>query len=359
MTAPAPDAPEPITVARFIGSGDLEIVPHGHTMSMGYVDPVKYVRADLSASPAQPVQEPVAYDECLNDLGWKMNDFLTSNGAKFDGRVFNHIKPFLRGVIEQWITAHPTPAPVADAEGMREALEALLHAVCGDSGFAACVRKDSGTAYPWPALDLAEARAIAALRQQPAPQSDEAATLRDDARVPDHAAWAARGYWNRAYDALREDHTTLRAELAEAEKRITELGDELCDAQNGPWPQWAASILKTLQDFGYRYDDLIDLPSEVESYLLDYPDSATAGLIEQRDDAIARAEAAEDAHLAAEDHADVLAEALTFYADEAGDGYDVMVTNYGLSIDNGDIIKDDGQIAKAALAAHQARRAGE
>ena len=50
-----------------------------------------------------------------------------------------------------------------DLTHVREALEKMLHAVCGDTGFAACVRQDSGYAYPWPALEEAEACARAAL----------------------------------------------------------------------------------------------------------------------------------------------------------------------------------------------------
>jgi len=37
-----------------------------------------------------------------------------------------------------------------------EALRKLHHAVCGETGFAACVRLDSGLAYPWPALEEAD-----------------------------------------------------------------------------------------------------------------------------------------------------------------------------------------------------------
>jgi hypothetical protein len=44
-----------------------------------------------------------------------------------------------------------------------EALSELLHAVCGPTGFAACVRDCTGLAYPWPALDIAEEHARAAL----------------------------------------------------------------------------------------------------------------------------------------------------------------------------------------------------
>ena len=44
-----------------------------------------------------------------------------------------------------------------------DALRALHHAVCGETGFAACVRLESGKAYPWPALDDADEAAAAAL----------------------------------------------------------------------------------------------------------------------------------------------------------------------------------------------------
>lgn len=54
----------------------------------------------------------------------------------------------------------------ADAiEVLRDALADLLHAVCGETGFAEAVRRDSGRMYPWPALELAEAKARAALDQ--------------------------------------------------------------------------------------------------------------------------------------------------------------------------------------------------
>lgn len=46
----------------------------------------------------------------------------------------------------------------------------------------------------------------------------------------------------------------------------------------------------------------------------------------------------------------VAREALAFYADPTLDGYDVMVTNYGLSTEEGAIIRDKGDIARAALA---------
>ena len=51
----------------------------------------------------------------------------------------------------------------AQMNALREALVDLLHAVCGEKGFAEAVRRDSGRIYPWPALELAEAKALAAL----------------------------------------------------------------------------------------------------------------------------------------------------------------------------------------------------
>ena len=54
--------------------------------------------------------------------------------------------------------------PPAAQEPVTEALSDLLQAVCGETGFAASVRQESGKAYPWPALDLAEAKALRALK---------------------------------------------------------------------------------------------------------------------------------------------------------------------------------------------------
>ena len=55
--------------------------------------------------------------------------------------------------------------PIVRHDALHEALVDLLHAVCGKTGFAETVRRDSGRIYPWPALDLAEAKAIAALEK--------------------------------------------------------------------------------------------------------------------------------------------------------------------------------------------------
>lgn len=67
----------------------------------------------------------------------------------------------------------------------------------------------------------------------------------------------------------------VRAAMQDKDARIAELESH--------WPKWARSILSTLQDFGWRFDDLIDLPEELENYLNEYPDSAVDGLCEERD----------------------------------------------------------------------------
>jgi hypothetical protein len=54
-------------------------------------------------------------------------------------------------------------ALTAENERLREALREMFETVCGETGFAQAVRADSGFAYPWPALDIAEAMARAAL----------------------------------------------------------------------------------------------------------------------------------------------------------------------------------------------------
>ena len=54
-----------------------------------------------------------------------------------------------------------------------------------------------------------------------------------------------------------------------------------------------------------------------------------------------------DAALSAEN--DRMRKALEFYADRGFDGYDVDLHSYGLGMETGAIIKDGGDIARAAL----------
>lgn len=50
-----------------------------------------------------------------------------------------------------------------ERDELRKALTMLHYAVCGETGFANAVRQDSGRAYPWHSLDMADAMARAAL----------------------------------------------------------------------------------------------------------------------------------------------------------------------------------------------------
>lgn len=68
-------------------------------------------------------------------------------------------------LVSVWNTRPELTTLRAENELMREALGKLRHAVCGETGFAAAVRADSGLAYPWPALDDADELARNALAQ--------------------------------------------------------------------------------------------------------------------------------------------------------------------------------------------------
>ena len=65
------------------------------------------------------------------------------------------------------LTAAQKAGPV-----LLEALKALHHAVCGETGFAAAVRADSGRAYPWHALDIADELTRAAIAQAQGPSNE-------------------------------------------------------------------------------------------------------------------------------------------------------------------------------------------
>ena len=49
---------------------------------------------------------------------------------------------------------------------LEAALQKMLDATCGPTGFAAAVRQASGLAYPWPHLDAAEREARAVLEER-------------------------------------------------------------------------------------------------------------------------------------------------------------------------------------------------
>lgn len=53
------------------------------------------------------------------------------------------------------------------------------------------------------------------------------------------------------------------------EERISSLEDELYEARQVPWPEWAKEILKTLQKYGYDpvVDGEVDLGEAFKDYL--------------------------------------------------------------------------------------------
>lgn len=59
----------------------------------------------------------------------------------------------------------------------RKALQALHHAVCHETGFAAAVRQDSGKAYPWEALEIADDMARRALAHTAAMETERREAL--------------------------------------------------------------------------------------------------------------------------------------------------------------------------------------
>lgn len=63
------------------------------------------------------------------------------------------------------MTRQRDEALMAKVTRLTEALQQLLRAVCGPTGFAAAVRHNSGLYHPWPSLDAAEANARAALAE--------------------------------------------------------------------------------------------------------------------------------------------------------------------------------------------------
>jgi len=90
---------------------------------------------------------------------------------RINGNVIDDIdgdftgKPLCLSSGAEYIRADLHDATKAQLAKAVEALRKLHHAVCGETGFAQCVRDDSNTAYPWPALDEADALARAVLAE--------------------------------------------------------------------------------------------------------------------------------------------------------------------------------------------------
>lgn len=143
----ARECPEPSPTAG-MNLGERILHVGGRENAAGYIEfgSVAAVRAlvlqvlrDLPAraAPAQclhqiaePALQEVPFDYSLNKLSWDAIEFLSSNGAKFDGRVFNRMKTFLRDCIQQWLKDHPA-APASPAQQDAPALSPRAHFIKG------------------------------------------------------------------------------------------------------------------------------------------------------------------------------------------------------------------------------------
>jgi hypothetical protein len=81
-----------------------------------------------------------------------------------DGEAANAAITYLRAQLAERdaLGAVVTDKMVAD---LVRAINALRHAVLGETGFASAIRLVTGLAYPWPALDEADRISAAALAQ--------------------------------------------------------------------------------------------------------------------------------------------------------------------------------------------------
>ena len=117
---------------------------------------------------------------------------------------------------------------------LRDALEKLHQAVCGETGFAAAVRQESGKAYPWPALDIADDLARAALAAAPQPAPEDGLTRAQVGAMLDAKRHDREALVEVIREAWQSHEAALRAVLAERDA----LQGQLNDLRNG----WANSV---------------------------------------------------------------------------------------------------------------------
>jgi hypothetical protein len=115
----------------------------------------------------------------------------------------------------------------------------------------------------------------------------------------------------------------------EAPERFAHYPSFMLPTDNGAWSRWS--------DYATLAARLAEVERERDRFRAEVRRLTEGWQIQHN-----RAEAAEA-------RAERLEAALRFYADERLDGYDVAVTDYGLSTEEGHIIRDGGEIARAAL----------
>ena len=118
------------------------------------------------ARAAAEVIRSIDMDEVLEKVGGEIDrrDHLANGPARLWMHEGSSAPWFVKpaGNSTEYVRADLSPAPDAVAR-LVEAARAMRSAICGPDGFAECVRRDSGLAYPWPALEIAESLMDAAL----------------------------------------------------------------------------------------------------------------------------------------------------------------------------------------------------
>jgi len=142
---------------------ERELYENGHTIGEDLAERLAEIAVKTVRHPPQSDALRVT-DEMVERLAVYIAKEEARN-CKTLGAAVEHRSNWRRIIPEarEMLTAALRQPTQSDA--LRDALADLLHAVCGKTGFAETVRRDSGRIYPWPALDLAEAKAIAALEQ--------------------------------------------------------------------------------------------------------------------------------------------------------------------------------------------------
>lgn len=109
-----------------------------------------------SPVPQEATAEPVAAEPLIAEFERMRDKHSTPSGTQYEEGQWDMAQRLI-GIARKF-----SSPPSHDAE-LLAALRDLRQAVCGETGFASAVREHSGLAYPWPALDIAEAKADAVL----------------------------------------------------------------------------------------------------------------------------------------------------------------------------------------------------
>ena len=160
------DDQELIARLRDAVSGEHDMTPHGADVLQA-ADRIEALTEQLAAA-QQDANEAEAYAEELEAMNKNQEAMIRQADRRGDD-LEGKLTLMMTERDEAWKRAAHAEKMWGEAEvKLAKAVEALrnLHgAVCGETGFAAAVRAESGKAYPWPWLDQADADAIATLAE--------------------------------------------------------------------------------------------------------------------------------------------------------------------------------------------------